>query len=451
MNACHRNLSEQMARIVGLVLLAALAAGPMSADAKSVACRVELDRAVLPEEGARKAVVKVTLEAAPVASAVQRPPVNLVIVLDKSGSMAGDKLEKAKEAAVEALRRLTARDLFSLVVYDSGVETLVPAQSAANTEWIESRIRQIRAGSNTALFGGVSQGASEIRKHLDGGYVHRILLLSDGLANVGPSSPDDLGRLGAALVKEGISVTTVGVGTDYNEDLMTRLAQSSDGNTYFVQESRDLPRIFAAELGDVLSVAAKKVILTIECPDGVRPVGVIGREGRIRGQTIELSLNQLYGGQEKFALVELDIPAGKPGDRRPVATARVSYEDAATRETATATAMATVTFSADTREVEKSVNAPVQKAVAVNLKAEAQGRAVTLADEGRRNEAAEELKQSAGYLRETGKKLNDAQLLKEAESLEERARDVERRGLDKSGRKGLMTDSFQTINQQMAQ
>ena len=72
-------------------------------------------------------------------------------------------------------------------------------------------------------------------------YVHRIILLSDGQANVGPSSPGDLGRLGAALLKEGISVTTIGVGTNYNEDLMARLSQKSDGNTYFAEAERDLP------------------------------------------------------------------------------------------------------------------------------------------------------------------------------------------------------------------
>ena len=91
-------------------------------------------------------------------------------------------------------------------------------------------------------------------------------------------------------------MTTVGVGTDYNEDLMTRLAQNSDGNSYFVESSYDLPRIFATELGDVLSVVARKVQLIIECSDGVRPLTIIGRQGRIRGRAVELYLNQLYPG-----------------------------------------------------------------------------------------------------------------------------------------------------------
>jgi len=119
---------------------------------------------------------------------------------------------------------------------------------------------------------------------LENDYIHRIVLLSDGASPmVGPRTPDDLGRLGAALIKENISVTTVGVGTDYNEDLMARLAQKSDGNTYFVESGYDLPRIFAAELGDVLNVVARRVKVTITLPENVKPVNIIGREGRIKG------------------------------------------------------------------------------------------------------------------------------------------------------------------------
>jgi len=272
-----------------------------------VKCRVEIDRAILPVGGVQRAVVKITLDAPPPPEKSMRPAVNLAIVLDRSGSMAGQKLERAKDAAIEALRHLGPMDMFSVVVYDHNVSTVVSAQHAKNIEWIEGRIKQIRSGGNTALFGGVSQGAAEVRKNLDGNYVHRIILLSDGIANVGPSSPEDLGRLGAALIKEDISVTTVGVGTDYNEDLMTSLSQNSDGNTYFVESSRDLSRIFTAEIGDVLSVVAKKVNIIIELPNGVKPLNIIGREGRIKGRMVELSLNQLYGSQKKYALIEVEI------------------------------------------------------------------------------------------------------------------------------------------------
>ena len=451
-------LSKHISRIVPLLALSAFAGvlffntyTASGSGSTSVACRVEIDRAVLPAGGPQQAVVKVTLDAPPPPEIARRPAVNLAIVLDRSGSMSGRKLEKAKEAAIEALRRLAPRDLFSLVVYDHNVETIVPAQSAANTEWIEGRIRSVYSGGNTALFGGVSQGAAELRKNLYGRFVHRLILLSDGLANVGPRAPEDLGRLGAALIKEKISVTTIGVGTDYNEDLMTQLAQNSDGNSYFVESSRDLPRIFTAELGDVLSIVAQRVSLVIECPEGVRPLGIIGREGRIKNRTAEVYLNQLYGSQEKYILLEVEISGGRVGEKKPVAEARVSYENPFTRKVETAAGQVMATFSRDTVEVRQSANAAVYREYQLNLNALSQDRAISLSDKGRKKAAVDELKSSAGQLREAGKAFGDEQLLQKAEEVEAQADRIENEGMTKRTRKTLRTDSFQMKQQQLNQ
>ncbi len=418
----------------------------------AVRCRVELDREVIPAGQDQTVVIKVTLDTDAAPERSERPPVNLAVVLDRSGSMSGHKIERAKDAAIAALRRLSANDIFSLVIYDHNVETIVPAQSAANTEWIESRIRGIRPGGNTALFGGVSQGAAEIRKHLEGRYVHRMILLSDGLANTGPSSPADLGRLGASLLKEGISVTTVGVGTDYNEDLMARLAQRSDGNTYFVENSSDLARIFAAELGDVLSVVAKKVNVVIECPEGVVPVRIIGREGRIRNRNVELSLNQLYGGQEKYALVEVRIPEARAGESLELARARVEYENAVTQRRELSHARVSGTFSEDRDEVDASIQPAVQEAYYVNLNALAQEEAIDLADEGRGQEAAAKLKESSSMLKQVGRKLGLGSLLSKGDAVAAEAEEVEREGkMTRRGRKALRAsaqqDKYQQLNQ----
>jgi len=441
-------------RIVALVGFCAVLSIVVQVDAgvseSGVKCRVEIDRAVLPAGGAQRAVVKITLDAPPPPEKSMRPAVNLAIVLDRSGSMAGQKLERAKDAAIEALRHLGPMDMFSVVVYDHNVSTVVSAQHATNIEWIEGRIRQIRSGGNTALFGGVSQGAAEVRKNLDGNYVHRIILLSDGIANVGPSSPEDLGRLGVALIKESISVTTVGVGTDYNEDLMTHLSQNSDGNTYFVESSRDLSRIFTAELGDVLSVVAKKVHLIIECPNGVKPLNIIGREGRIKGRFVELSLNQLYGSQEKYALIEVEIPVGKNGEKKDIAYVNVSYENPFTQKKETSSGRVYARFSKDRIKVKKSTNIAVQREYYFNLNAISQERAISLSDEGKKNEAVSELKRSANKLKAVGQEHNDEELLKRAEEMEIQAGQIEKQGMTKKYRKVLRTDSYQMKNQQMS-
>ena len=438
-------------KMAGAALMVALLTGVSGAKSTSpeVVCRVELDRGVLPAESVTRAVVKVTLEAPPPPSRDERPPVNLCLVLDRSGSMSGDKIARAKEAAIEAVRRLSARDLVSLVVYDHEVETLVPAQSAANIEWIESRIRSITSRGNTALYGGLSQGAAEVRKNTGGRYISRLILMSDGLANQGPSSPDDLGRLGASLLKEGISVSTVGLGTDYNEDLMTRVAQASDGNTYFVENSDDLSRIFAAELGDVLSVVARDVTVEIDCGDGVRPVRIIGREGIIRGSKVELRLNQLYGGQQKYALVEVEVPASAADAVRQVAAARVDYDNAITAKRAQSGSQVDVRFSAREKEVEASVNVPVQIEVYRNVAAESRDEAVSKSDAGKPAEAAQVLRAKAGELKEFSDRYAAPAAAEEAASLEKEASKLESSGgYDKVSRKASRASSWQTKSQQ---
>ena len=127
------------------------------------------------------------------------------------------------------------------MTYDSRARVLIPSTRVtdANRRELTEKINAVTLGGSTALFAGVSLAANEIAKCREAGFVNRIVLLSDGQANVGPSSAQELGRLGRGLVKEGVSVSTVGVGSDYNENLMTALAQNSDGNFYFVENSRD--------------------------------------------------------------------------------------------------------------------------------------------------------------------------------------------------------------------
>ncbi len=397
-----------------LILAAILIASPAVAK-PMVECGLSLDRTILPAGLSQKTVIKVNLGVPAIPVEIARPPVNLTLVLDRSGSMSGNKIAKAREAAIAALRSLGPQDLFSMVIYDHNVQTLVPPQSAANSEWIESRIRSIGTGGNTALYGAVSQGAAEVRKNLYSQYVHRVVLLSDGLANVGPSSPADLARLGAALIKEGISVTTIGIGTDFNEDLMSQLADRSDGNHYFVESSRDLPRIFASELGDVLSVAARKVIIEIDCPDGVRPLRIIGREGRIRGNRVEIHLNQLYGGQNKYVLIEVMVEAGREDQMQKIADARCSYENALTNKQESSVAVAQVRFSKRQEDVRRSASKSVQESLVENEMAEARDKALDLYNAGRKDEAVQQLKEKSSEISSRNQALGFSDIAAEAE------------------------------------
>jgi Ca-activated chloride channel family protein len=432
----------------GLLLSARSVATVTTTD--SVQLRVELDRPVLPSDSREKVVVKVALDGVRPAQ-TRRAPVNLALVIDKSGSMGGDKIERAREAALEAVRRLSANDLVSLVVYDNGVRVLVPASRVGDGVALSQAIEEITASGGTNLHGGVVAGAGELRKHIEEGYAHRVLLLSDGLANVGPQTPEALGSLGAQLVREGISVTTIGLGLDFNEDLMTRLARRSDGNTYFVENSRDLPRVFNQELGDVLSIVARRLVVEIDFPTGARPVRVIGREGRVEDNRVIVELNQLYGGQEKFALIEVELEPAKKGSAREVASARVRYEDAADAHPASQSARVEARFTAAREEVVASVNHRVQADYADNRLAETKDEVVALVDAGRRDEAAARLREVGASLVVLGKEYNNAAVTAAAAPASAEAAKVEADGLSNAERKDYRAKAQQTYNQQRAE
>ena len=436
-------------KIIPIGLLGLVLSGLLSTYASNIQARLELDRRVLPADTQNIAVVKITLDAAKVPEEANRPPVNLSIVLDKSGSMAGEKIHRAREAAMEAVRRLGQSDLFSLVNYDHQVHTLIPAQQVRQIDGLEQKIRQIRTGGNTALFGGVSQGANEIRKAINQKkYVHRIILLSDGLANVGPQSPAELGRLGTSLIKEGISVTSVGIGNNYNEDLMTRLSAKSDGNAYFAESAVDLPHILSAELGDVLNVVARKVVITIECPEGVRPKRIIGREGRVTSNTVEIGLNQLYGGQEKYALVEVEIDPRANNEEIEIAKATVQYEDAMTAKPTRAHALCPAKFSDDKELIAANCNIAVQTEVVRNTAAYNRDLAITNAENGNTIEAVKILQENEQMLMDWGNTHKNGEFIADAEEQNLQWNYLQTKGLTKENRKRLRTDSYNDRYQQ---
>ena len=374
----------------------ALAAASATAD-PAVSVVVAPERKVLASDRPETAVVKVGLTGAAL-PAGERPAVNLALVLDRSGSMQGDRIVRAREAAIAAVRRLDERDYVSVVVFDDRIDVLAGAQTAseANKAAIVEKLRTVEARGSTAIFGGVSAGASEIRKNLARKLVNRIVLLSDGAANVGPSSPEELGLLGASLVKEGVSVSTLGVGLGYNENLMAALATRSDGNTYFIENGDDIPRIFDAELGDAFQVAARDVKLSIRFRDAF-PVELIGRDGRIEDGVVTVDFNQIYSRQEKYVLVRTEFPVGKDGETREFAAAEVSWVLPGSDAAGSAAATGSVAFSADAAKVKASADAKVLVQSVKTQNALRTQRALELNAVGRFEEASRLMHRNASF------------------------------------------------------
>ncbi len=329
----------------------------------------------------------------------ERPSVNVALVIDKSGSMSGEKIARAKEAAMMAVKRLGSQDIISVIAYDSGVRVLVPATKAGDKQFVIRGIQRISAGGNTALFAGVSKGADELRKFLDKKRANRLILLSDGLANVGPSSPGELAHLGNSLGREGISITTLGLGLDYNEDLMSRLARSSEGNHVFVEQAKDLRRFFDLEFGDVLSVVAQEVKIQIDCAPGVRPVRVLGREVDIVGQQVSARMNQLYASHEKFLLLELEVPPGETGSDRPIAEVKLSYNNMITSTQDELKSSIRAGFCLNSADVERRRDQEVMIKTVEMISNDNNRQALELRDQGKTKEARKVLLSNSSFLK----------------------------------------------------
>jgi Ca-activated chloride channel family protein len=414
--------------------------------------KAELEKPILPASVKQTALIRITLLApeTDLPEKDRKNKVNLSIVLDKSGSMSSrNKMREARTAAITALQMLRRGDMFSIITYDTSPQVLIPATALTpeNRARAIGLIQDIRPEGNTALFGGVSLGANEIRKNAKENFVNRLILLSDGLANVGPSSPAELGRFGASLIKENISVSTIGVGTDYNEDLMTALSQNSDGNFYYVENSADLPRIFSKELGSALKVAAKSIRLKIICPEGVKPQGILGHECRINGNIIEMNFNQVYGGHEKSLILQVEVPPKNAGSQADIAKVEVDYKGLEGKYKHRVVNAVTARFSSDHKIVESNVNLKVKAEVAVQQSAVLQEEAVEQADKGKFAEAKKKLGKAVVLLNDAAVATGDKELKRQAESVEVRQKNLAPSNYNRS-RKQLKGSSYQVLNSQ---
>lgn len=383
--------------------------------AKQVDMDTSLNNNYLEAESKNLLYLKVGLTGFEIETDVDRPPINVAIVIDKSGSMQGDKIQKAKEAAILAVNMLGRNDILSVILYSDLVNVLVPATKVSDKENIIQNIRQIRADGSTAIFAGVSKGAQELRKFLDRNRVNRIILISDGLANVGPDTPGAFGDLGSSLIKEGISVTTIGLGAGYNEDLMASLAEKSDGNHAFAENSADLVRIFNYEFGDVLSVVAQEVVVKIKCEEGIRPVRVMGREADISGQTVYAHINQLYSKQEKYILLEMEIPGGTHNSAREVAVVDLSYLNMETRVVDKLSSTISVRFSDNPVVLEENLNKAVMADVVMQIATLNNIKAVELRDLGDIEGAKKVLESNSMLLKQSAEEFDSQDLFEYGE------------------------------------
>jgi Ca-activated chloride channel homolog len=238
----------------------------------------------------------------------KRVPLNLSIVIDRSGSMSGEKIRRAKESAQFIVDQMESSDYLSIVTYDQAVQIVVPATHVSNKNYIKNAISSIVDRGSTNLAGGAIEGYSQVKKYYSKSYINRVILLSDGLANEGITDPVKIERIVKnQLYENGISISTFGIGRDYNEDLMTAMAENGNGNYYFIDNANDIAGIFQKELRGLSQIVAQNVQLKITLPENVNVTKVYGGKYEQTGRVLTMDVRDMFSQETKAILIKYNI------------------------------------------------------------------------------------------------------------------------------------------------
>jgi Ca-activated chloride channel family protein len=261
----------------------------------------------------------------------RRPPVNLAFVLDRSGSMGGqNKIGLAKQAVLEAMGRLDDPDRFAVVTYDNEIDVVVggTTASAESRRLATDRLRAVDARGNTDLHGGWLAGCEQVAGHLGAEGVNRVLLLTDGLANVGVTDHAELTRLAFDLRRRGVTTSTFGVGTDFDERLLQSMADAGGGHFSFIGDVAQMRDHITSEVGETLEVVAREVVLELALPESVRVEALSPFRVERRGGRVLVFLGDMVSGQVLSIVLRLTFDFGEVG-REVGARVRVADRDGA--------------------------------------------------------------------------------------------------------------------------
>ena len=398
----------------------------------------QFDYRILPTNEAGETNFLVHLQA-PESPNFKRKPLNLGIVIDRSGSMNGRKLDQTREAIKQLIQQLGPKDRISLVTFHSKVETIFTPRFVTDKQTLYDAVDQIRPGGMTNLSGGWLQGIEHVKAHVEEDAIHRVLLMTDGLANRGICEPAQLATIGRdAFEQHHIVTTTLGFGQGFNEDLLERVAEVSGGNFYFIENADMVAEVFREELGDLLKLVAQNIEVTLRCHQDVQLTSQWTTfPENIAASSIHYHMGDAYAGQSKNLLVKLDVPAQKLAGQLDIADVSLRYvevkEDGT--EHCTSTQPVTLLYTDDATEVQTTPDTSVTRELGIQIASRARQEAIDLADQRRFEEARDALYRAAETLSELNP--SDPTLMNEIKNLHKQAAKIIRREHYRRERKNL--------------
>src|SRR5688500_17225541 len=255
-----------------------------------------------------------------------RTALNLCLVIDRSGSMEGPPLDYVKQACSYVVDLLTPNDVLSIVTFEETVDVLMPPQRVSNKQPIKDGISRLMAGNTTDLHGGISLGAQQVMQVTDPGRATRIIVLSDGDPTAGIKDFSALVALAGDVKSRGVTITFLGFGPDYNEELLASMAKRAGGNYYFIPQPQLIPEIFRTELEKLMTVTARNLKLTLKLSRWVSMRGQHAQPGSPGDRDFEISLADLERGTTIQQVFDFEFQNHPLGHYR-IAAGKLAYDD----------------------------------------------------------------------------------------------------------------------------
>jgi Ca-activated chloride channel family protein len=298
--------------------------------ANDVQMTCRLNKASLPVMNTQQ-LVYVLIEAVPGAGMAQvQMPLNLSLVLDKSGSMQGKKIENLRQAAKLVVDRLGSQDVISIVAFSDRKYLIAESQPITDRDELKRRIDRIRDGGGTAISGGMGQGLAELDKALSPDCVSRMLLLTDGQTF---GDEKQCLKLGKQAGDKGIVVNALGLGDDWNEDLLDDIAEGSGGVADFIDSPDKIVEFFERAVKSMQDTVVQNAQIVLRLANGVTPrqvwqvLPMISNLGYrpLSDRDVQVTLGELEKGQPRSLLAELLIGPRPSGSYR-IAQAEIRYD-----------------------------------------------------------------------------------------------------------------------------
>ncbi len=347
-----------------------------------------------------------------------RPDLNLGMVIDRSGSMSDrGKMSYAIRAANKMVDQLQPTDHLSVVEYDDRISVLWPSTPVESPSMIKAKIEGLFPRGSTNLTGGMMRGVEEVMSAIDREKINRVILLSDGLANTGVTDPREIKRLVRESKQNGVTITTMGLGLDYNEDLMQMIAENAGGNYYFIENPDQMNAIFQNELGMLFATIAKDVRLYFKPNDVVKKVDVFGYLAKIEENQADIEMEDLFTGEKRSMVIRLEImPEGE--GKFDVGEFGLSYLDVDENEKKSYTSAIKVESTTDPEKVKEATNEDVVIEATLFEAEEYHNRQVRLYEEGDIKSAQSNIAGYVDELRVKNSTLGSVVIDKKIEALE---------------------------------